>query len=95
MVDENQLVDWRSIRYDYQESRLRAESLSFGAGGESRDPVRNQRPYSRKFRAPSERRPPAFRFEAKQPPKLRRGKGVRPVCFERQALERGAAKALA
>ena len=34
------------------------------------------------------------RFEAKQPPKLRSGKRVRPVCFERQALARGARQVL-
>ena len=34
------------------------------------------------------------RFEAKQPPKLRCGKRVRPVCFQRQALERGARQVL-
>src|ERR1035438_7574054 len=33
------------------------------------------------------------RFEAKQPPKLRGGKCVRPVCFEGQALQRGARQA--
>src|SRR5580704_9017255 len=34
------------------------------------------------------------RFEAKQPPKLRRDERVRPVCFERKALERGARQVL-
>ena len=29
------------------------------------------------------------RFEAKEPPKLRGGKRVRPVCFEFQAFQRG------
>src|SRR5664279_3955782 len=51
------------IRYGgHEESRLRAEPLSSGAGGELPGPVRNLWPCSRGFRAPSERRPPAFPF---------------------------------
>src|ERR1017187_8786155 len=54
-----------SIRYDdHEESRLRAEPLSSGAGGEFPDPVRNPRPCSRRFRALSGRRPPAFAFRS-------------------------------
>src|SRR5664280_2510490 len=45
LVNENQVVDWRGIRYDdHEESRLRAEPLSSGAGGEFPDPVRNPQP---------------------------------------------------
>src|ERR1017187_7733145 len=63
LVNENQVVDLRGIRYDGHEgSRLRAEPLSSGAGGEVPGPVRNLWPCSRGFRVPSEKRPPAFAF---------------------------------
>jgi len=53
LINENQVVNWRGIRYDdHEESRLKAEPLSLEAGGEFPDPVRNLRPGSRRHRAP-------------------------------------------
>jgi Domain of unknown function (DUF4932) len=56
---------------NHLESRLKAELLSLGAGGVSPGPARNPPPSSRKLRAPSKRRPPAFASFGKSTPRKR------------------------
>src|SRR5260370_31500622 len=61
LVNENQVIDWRGVRYDdHEASRLKAEARSSAAGGGFPGPARNLLRCSRMSHAPSECRPPAF-----------------------------------
>src|ERR1700691_834465 len=63
VLNENQIVDWRCIGYyDHQKERITAVPLAFSVRGASPDLARNRRPYSRRFRAASKKRPTAFVF---------------------------------